>query len=498
MALEFGLGGMPALLRQAITGFPLIAGALVAGLVVGADVAVAAGLAVFSSYLVAGYLSFRAGRWRWLLPLAGSLSNVIFPLFGTALSLVTLEVIGQPLRGRPLILAALEALVIVWLGRRVIEPYSRIRVGVIGSPTEASRLRGELGQTGGRDFDVVATITPDDWELDAAALTSPYLCSLSQIGRAIDERDIEVLVITNEFPRERVDERLYREVITRPVQVMPLHEFHERRFGAVPLAEIDYAWFTQLAGRHGHPVRIFAKRTFDLAVTVPLAILFAPLMAVLAVIVRRDGGPALYRQERIGRGGRRFQILKLRTMTHQPDSAATWTTVDDQRITPIGQMLRRAHLDEVPQLWNVIRGDMSLVGPRPEQGTYVAQLQELIPFYGQRHIVKPGLTGWAQVRAGYAGSLEGTAVKLCNDLYYVKHHSLSLDLAIMLETVRTLLADKQFDLEHSTTATMLGEGSRRVLADLAGEARLGPAPAPGEPPAPAASGQVVPREATAP
>ena len=131
---------------------------------------------------------------------------------------------------------------------------------------------------------------------------------------------------------------------------------------------------------------------------------------------------------------------------------------------------------------------MSLVGPRPEQGTYVAQLQELIPFYGQRHIVKPGLTGWAQVRAGYAGSLEGTAVKLCNDLYYVKHHSLSLDVAIMLETVRALLADRQFGLEHTTESTMLGEGSRRVLADLAGESRLGPPPpaqaAPREVPAP--------------
>jgi hypothetical protein len=112
------------------------------------------------------------------------------------------------------------------------------------------------------------------------------------------------------------------------------------------------------------------------------------------------------------------------------------------------------------------------VGPRPEQGTYVAQLQELIPFYGQRHLVKPGLTGWAQVRAGYAGSLEGTAVKLCNDLYYVKHHTVSLDLAIMLETVRALVADRQFGVHVPTEATMLGEGSRRVLADLAGEDRL--------------------------
>lgn len=481
MALEFGLGGMPAFVRQVLTAFPLMAGALVAGLVVGADVSITAGLVVFGSFALAGYLSFRAARWRWLLPLAGGLSNAVFPVIGTTLSVVFLAVLGESRDSRALILAALEALVIVWLGRRVIDPHAQIHVGVIGSPAEAARLRDELGRSAVSDFDVAATITPDDWELDAEALSSPYLCSLSQIGRAIDERGLEVLVITNEFPRSAVDERLYREVITRPVQVMPLHEFHERRFGAVPLAEIDYAWFTQLAGRHGHPVRIIAKRAFDLAVTLPLAILLSPVMGVLALLIRRDGGPAFYRQERIGQGGRRFQILKLRTMSYQPDSAATWTTVDDERITPIGRRLRRTHLDEVPQLLNVIRGDMSLVGPRPEQGTYVAQLQELIPFYGQRHIVKPGLTGWAQVRAGYAGSLEGTAVKLCNDLYYVKHHSLSLDLAIMLETIRALLADRQFAVEHTTESTMLGEGSRRVLADLAGERRLGPPPAPVEP-----------------
>jgi lipopolysaccharide/colanic/teichoic acid biosynthesis glycosyltransferase len=159
-------------------------------------------------------------------------------------------------------------------------------------------------------------------------------------------------------------------------------------------------------------------------------------------------------------------------MDQEPNPSATWTTVDDDRITRVGGFLRKTHLDELPQVWNVIRGDMSIVGPRPEQGTYVSQLQELIPFYGQRHIAKPGVTGWAQVRAGYAGSLEGTAVKLCNDLYYVKHHSLSLDLAIMLETVRALVADRQFGVKFANEGTMLGEGSRRVLADLAGEGRL--------------------------
>ena len=472
MALEFGLGGFPALLRRLIAGVPQIAGAIVAALVAGSGISVKAGLIVLVAYLFAGYLSTRAARWRWLLPLAGTLATGSFPVIGTATSVAGLMLLGEPVALRPLIIAALESLVIVWLGHRVLGRHARVQIGVIGSPTEALRLREELKRSHARDFDVAATITPDDWQLDAAALQSPYLCSLSEVGRAIDERGLEMLVVTSEFPRARVDEQLYKEVIARPVQVMPLHEFHERRFGAVPLAEIDYAWFTELAGSHGHPLRLFAKRLIDLLITVPAAILAAPFAAIIALLVRRDGGPALFRQERIGRNGKPFRIYKFRTMDQEPDSAATWTTVDDDRITPIGRFLRKSHLDELPQVWNVIRGDMSIVGPRPEQGTYVSQLQELIPFYGQRHIAKPGVTGWAQVRAGYAGSLEGTAVKLCNDLYYVKHHSVSLDLAIMLETVRALVADRQFGVKFANEGTMLGEGSRRVLADLAGEGRL--------------------------
>jgi hypothetical protein len=141
-----------------------------------------------------------------------------------------------------------------------------------------------------------------------------------------------------------------------------------------------------------------------------------------------------------------------------------WAEADDVRVTGVGRFLRKSHLDEAPQLWNVIKGDMSVVGPRPEQEAYVEELSKVIPFYTQRHVVKPGITGWAQVRVGYAGSLEGTAFKLCNDLYYVKHHSMSLDAAILFETLRTLVADKQYVEPPSTSLTMLGEGEGRIVS----------------------------------
>jgi exopolysaccharide biosynthesis polyprenyl glycosylphosphotransferase len=476
MSNEFGIGGVQAGLRRMAAFLPQLCGALAAGLVAGA-VEVSdnsTGAVVLGSYLVAGWYSARAARWRWLLPMAGLLAYGTLAFLGTAFSVVVLLAIGEPPAFAPLALAAVAAWAVQVVTGRIFNPATRIRVGVIGSPRAALRLKDELDREHSRGFEIGATIVPDDWDFDPAALQAPYLCALSEIGDAIDERDLEVLVVTREFERAEVDRRLFAEVVERPVQVMELHEFHEHRFGSVPLAEIDYAWFTRLAGTHYKPLTRFVKRAVDLLVAVPVGLALAPLVGVLAILIRRDGGPALFRQERIGQGGRPFLINKLRTMTHDPGRAGVWAEADDVRVTKLGRLLRKSHLDEAPQLWNVIRGDMSLVGPRPEQRAYVDQLSRQIPFYTQRHVVKPGITGWAQVRVGYAGSLEGTAFKLCNDLYYVKHHSLSLDIAILLETLRTVVADKQYVEPPSTSLTMLGEGDGRVVS--APESATRPAP----------------------
>jgi exopolysaccharide biosynthesis polyprenyl glycosylphosphotransferase len=466
MSNAFGIGGVQAGLRRMAAFLPQLCGAFAAGVVAGAiEVGDnSTGAVVLGSYLVAGWYSARAARWRWLLPMAGLLAYGIMGALGTSLSVVVLVAMGEPPMALPLALAAFAAWSAQVITGRVFNPATRIRIGVIGSPQAALRLQKELSQEQSRGFEVGATIVPDDWDFDPAALDAPYLCSLSQIGEAIDHRDLEALVVTREFERSEVDRRLFAEVVARPVQVMELHEFHEHRFGSVPLAEIDYAWFTRLAGSHYRPLTRVLKRGLDLVVSVPALILLTPLLAILAILIKRDGGPALFRQERIGQRGKPFLINKLRTMTHEPDREAVWAEADDVRVTSLGRLLRKTHLDEAPQLWNVITGDMSLVGPRPEQGSYVEELSRQIPFYTQRHVSKPGITGWAQVRVGYAGSLEGTAFKLCNDLYYVKHHSLSLDIAILLETLRTLIADKQYVEPPSTSVTMLGEGEGRIVA----------------------------------
>jgi lipopolysaccharide/colanic/teichoic acid biosynthesis glycosyltransferase len=188
----------------------------------------------------------------------------------------------------------------------------------------------------------------------------------------------------------------------------------------------------------------------DVLASVVLGVLTFPLVLTLALLVRVDGGPAIFAQERIGEGGRPFRLYKLRTMRVGSDDAAAWAREGDPRTTAIGRILRPTHFDELPQLYNVIRGEMSFVGPRPEQPEFVELLERLLPFYQRRHLIRPGVTGWAQVRCGYAGSERGAAWKLCNDLYYVKHRSLGLDLLLITETAGLMLRCTT----HRTTAVV--------------------------------------------
>jgi exopolysaccharide biosynthesis polyprenyl glycosylphosphotransferase len=183
------------------------------------------------------------------------------------------------------------------------------------------------------------------------------------------------------------------------------------------------------------------KRALDIAVSGLVLALTAPFLAMAALVVKLDdGGPVLYRQERVTRGGRVFRIMKLRTMTVNAEAAgAVWAAKQDPRITRIGRFLRRTRLDELPQLINVLRGDMSFVGPRPERPEFTAELARELPLYNERHLVRAGLTGWAQVNYPYGASLDDARSKLSYDLYYVKNFSVLFDVLIILQTLRVVL-----------------------------------------------------------
>ncbi|NBR30833.1 MAG: hypothetical protein EBS87_02095 [Sphingomonadaceae bacterium] len=198
-------------------------------------------------------------------------------------------------------------------------------------------------------------------------------------------------------------------------------------------------------GPQGFAARDFGavvKRSLDLVLALCLLVSLAPLLAVVMMSIRIESpGPALFWQERVGQFGRRFWLVKLRSMgVHaEADGQARWAEEDDPRVTRLGRWLRQLHIDELPQLWNILRGEMSFVGPRPERPEFVIQLEAEIPYYSERHHLRPGITGWAQINYPYAASLQDARAKLEFDLFYVKHAHFLLDILILLQTARVLI-----------------------------------------------------------
>ena len=217
--------------------------------------------------------------------------------------------------------------------------------------------------------------------------------------------------------------------------------FREQQLRRMDLASLTADWVLYADGINPGPVARFVRRAADIVLSLLGLALTLPVLALAALAIKLDGpGPILYRQERVGLQGGRFTLLKLRSMRQDAEAdGPTWATLDDQRVTRVGAFLRKTRIDELPQLFNVLRGEMGFVGPRPERPHFVDQLAAAIPFYDDRHYVKPGITGWAQVSMPYGASIDDGRRKLAYDLYYVKHRSLFLDALIILSTVRVIL-----------------------------------------------------------
>lgn len=228
------------------------------------------------------------------------------------------------------------------------------------------------------------------------------------------------------------------------VQITDLTTFVEREAGRVQLTMLDPSWLVFSGGFNATPLALFAKRGFDLAASSLIALLCWPIMLGMVLAIRLESGrgqPIFYRQERVGEHGRTFWLYKFRSMRTdaEMDGVARWASSNDDRVTRVGRIARKLRFDELPQLWNVIRGDMSIVGPRPERPQFVSDLQTKIRFYSLRHSIKPGLAGWAQLSYPYGASEEDAAEKLKYDLFYVKNHNLFLDVVILIETVEVVL-----------------------------------------------------------
>jgi len=226
----------------------------------------------------------------------------------------------------------------------------------------------------------------------------------------------------------------------RGVRIRTLSMFYEQWLGKLPVSELERISLLFDIGEVHAPRYARVKRLLDIGFSLcalPVLVLAIPAVGVGNLLANR--GPLFFRQPRTGRNGREFQILKFRTMTPSGDGAGDTTVIDDPRVTRFGSILRRTHLDELPQVWNILRGELSIVGPRPEQPHLVAQLEGKIPFYRLRHLVRPGLTGWAQVKYHYGADEIDALEKLQYEFYYLRHQSLALDLRIVGRTARSVV-----------------------------------------------------------
>jgi exopolysaccharide biosynthesis polyprenyl glycosylphosphotransferase len=400
------------------------------------------------AFACAAFIVPERSAWANLLPLMRAPLVVLAPLLGI-LALVLVDAVTKLpglSTGQMVLVAgvAATASVVSYLSGRSTRRQGAVRTAIIGSERAATDVARELALVGIPGYRVVGRIAVEPGPASIGEV--PTLGALGGLAEVIESSAIDLLVLTSEAPRFPVFEELSTTCLHLPVRLWELSSFYEEIFGHVPVAEINAAWFQYIMHPKFRTVAPASKRAVDVAVSLVAAIATAPLMLISALLIRMDGGPVFFKQRRIGEAGRQLTLYKLRTMT-VADPDAQWAAPDDPRVTRVGRLLRKTHLDELPQLYNILRGEMSLVGPRPEQPEFVQQLEEVLPFYQRRHLLKPGLTGWAQVRCGYAGSDIGSAWKLSHDLYYLKHRSMAFDLAILGETFRTVFADRRFSID---------------------------------------------------
>jgi exopolysaccharide biosynthesis polyprenyl glycosylphosphotransferase len=363
-------------------------------------------------------------------------SAALLPAFG--ISVVQL-LLGSAVLPRFVVFAA-PLVLLPWYGLCTVvadggrsRGQQRDRVVVVGSWADASRLTVDLETSAERPAQVVDVIATE-----AAGEGMPRR---QPIGEAAEALGATVVVLDREA---QLDPRIVEQVTglhREGVRIRTMSLFYEEWLGKLPLPELEQVALMFDIGeihrlRYGR-----TKRLVDMVIAVLGLAALVPV-AGLVLVGNRFGnrGPLLYRQVRVGRHGRHFVIYKFRTMHDQAGSApALWTGEDDPRVTPFGRILRVTHLDELPQVVNILRGDLSVVGPRPEQPHYVAELEAKLPFYESRHLVRPGLTGWAQVKYGYAGDETDSLEKLQYDIYYLRRQSLRLDLRIMVRTLRSVV-----------------------------------------------------------
>lgn len=435
------------------------------------------GLIVFVAILLASIALERDHLPLHLMPLAWFGVRTAVPVLGAAMALAVFALAGagQPVTSMftPVVGAWIVTAFATWSIARF-ESVRQVRLAVIGSEEIALGLDDELSTAGISAYKVIGWLS-DTPKAAARVDGSPQrLGSVDDgIRNVVLRNRIDLLVHSAAPPVEGAEsqqrgrleifEQVAEECLDLPVRLIEASLLYEDLLGHVPLGQSTSAWFQYLLHPRYQGGAPISKRAFDIVAGGLMLAVVSPILLAFAIAIKlTDKGPILYRQSRVGEGGGDFFMFKMRSMSVGAESAGVqWSTSDDERITAVGKLMRRTHFDEMPQLWNVLRGEMTLVGPRPERPELIAELERQLPYYDRRHLVKPGIAGWAQARCGYGGSEEGTSWKLCHDLFYLKHRSVYFDLLIFCENIRvSLRSGVQFDVRAPQEQFILTQPSR--------------------------------------
>ena len=344
------------------------------------------------------------------------------------------------------ILSFLLLLLILTLWRGLFDhflasPQMKERIIIIGIGEMAANLARDIMNDLGSGFQVVGFISSNEADVGRSIVNPKVIGTVEQLSAIVREHKVAGIVVA-------LDERRLtlpvREILQCKLEGILIHEgtaLMEQISGKISVENLRPSWIIFSDGFRVTPLTITFKRIMDVTVSSILIAMTWPIMLLVVMAIKIDSpGPVLYRQTRVGQWGREFTLLKFRSMGQNAESnGPQWATEDDTRVTRVGRVIRKLRLDELPQLVNVLKGYMSLVGPRPERPEFVVQLREKIPFYDQRHSVKPGVTGWAQVRFNYGNSVEDSLQKLEYDLYYIKHIAPVFDLLIIFQTIKVVL-----------------------------------------------------------
>ncbi|NLE77664.1 MAG: sugar transferase [Chloroflexi bacterium] len=333
------------------------------------------------------------------------------------------------------------------------QPGFKQRVLMVGAGPQARQLAHVLASVpsvgnpyAGSGFELVGIVNGHHVAASAEMADTPVLGGYGDLAALVEKHDIDLVVLATQ-PRGRAERRLLPVILDcreQGISVESAASLYERLTGKV-LLDGAASDFGALLSEADWPIlRMFsaAKRLFDVIIAcfgLLVVLAAAPMVAVANACT--SPGPLFFRQRRLGKGGKPFDMVKFRSMVPgaERQSGAVWAAKGDSRVTPMGRFLRAARLDELPQFWNILKGEMSLIGPRPERPEFIEELVEAVPFYQARHAVRPGLTGWAQVRHGYGSSVEDARIKLQHDLYYIRHMGVYIELSIMVKTAAVML-----------------------------------------------------------